>query len=125
MKGIGTEELQNMFSLAAANRELAEIIVKASGEAALQGAERARFYTFTNNLVRVYENAFLQSRAGVMDPAHWEGMTRMMIDFTSMAAFHGYWKERKHWMSDDFQTYMDSEVVPIPPKAGVPLPGGY
>jgi len=60
-----------------------------------------------------------------MDPAHWEGMTRMMIDYTSMAAFHGFWEARKHWMSDDFQSYMDSEVVPVPPKTGVPLPGGY
>lgn len=120
-----TEELQDMFSLAASNRALAEIIVKASGQSEWQGVERARYHAFTNNLVRVYENAYLQSRAGVMDLAHWEGMTRMMIDYTSMPAFQGFWEVRKHWMSDDFQEYMDSAVVPTPPKPGVPLPGGY
>jgi len=120
-----TEELQGMFSLAASNRELTEIIVKAAEESELHGAERARYYMFTNNLVRVYENAFLQSRAGVVDPAHWQGMTRMMIDYTSMAAFPEFWQDRKHWMSNEFQEYMDKEVVPVPPKAGVPVPGGY
>ncbi len=69
--GSVTEELQEMFALLASNQELAEIFVTASQESSLQGAERVRFNTFTHNLVRVYENAFLQWRAGVIDPAHW------------------------------------------------------
>jgi len=120
-----TEQLQDMFSLTASSQELAEILVKASGDSALQGAERVRYYTFTSNLVRVYENAFLQLRAGVIDHAHWEGMTRMMIDFTSAGGFQEYWRDRKHWVSDDFQEYMESEVVSAPPKTEVPLPGAY
>jgi len=123
--GSVTEELQENFSLLASNQELAEIFVTAAQESTLQGAERVRFNTFTHNFVRVYENAFLQWRAGVIDPAHWEGMARMMIDFTSMAAFQTYWQERKHWVSDDFREYMESEVVSAPPKTGVSLPGDY
>jgi len=120
-----TEELQETFSLMASDQGLAEIVVKASGESTLQGAERTRYYTLTSNLVRVYENAFLQSRAGVMEQAHWEGFTRLMIDYTSMAAFQQYWQDRKHWVSEDFQEYMETEVVSAPPKAGVTVPGGY
>jgi len=120
-----TEELQEMFSLLASNQELSEIFVTAARESTLQGAERVRFNTFIHNLVRVYENAFLQWRAGVIDPAHWEGMARMMIDVTSMAAFQTYWLDRKHWLSHDFQEYMESEVVSAPPKTGVPVPGAY
>ena len=120
-----TEELQETFSLLATNQELAEILVKASGESALHGAEAVRYYTLTSNLVRVYENAFLQSRAGAMEQAQWEGLTRLMIDYTSMAAFQQYWQDRKHWVSEDFQEYMESEVVSAPLKAGVNVPGGY
>ncbi len=120
-----TEELQDSFSLLASNQELADIFVTASGELALQGAERVRYYTLTSNLVRVYENAFLQSRAGAMEQAHWEGLTRLMIDYTSMAAFQQYWQDRKHWVSDDFQEYMESEVVSAPPETGVNVPGAY
>ncbi len=123
--GSVTEELQESFSLLASNQELAEIFVTAARETTLQGAERVRFNTFTHNFVRVYENAFLQWRAGVIDPAHWEGMTRMMIDFTSMAAFQTYWQDRKHWVSNKFQEYMDTKVISAPRKTGVSLPGDY
>ncbi len=123
--GSVTEELQEMFALLASNQELAEIFVTASQESSLQGAERVRFNTFTHNLVRVYENAFLQWRAGVIDPAHWEGMTRMMIDVTSMAAFQTYWLDRKHWVSEGFQKYMETNVISAPRKTGVSLPGDY
>jgi len=67
----------------------------------------------------------MQMRADVIDEAHWEGMTHMMIDYTSMAAFQEYWLDRKHWASDDFQEYMDTEVVSVPPKIGVNVPGAY
>ncbi len=120
-----TEELQTMFSLIASNQELAEIFVTASGESELEGAERARFYRFTHNIVRVFENAFLQSRSGVIDQAHWEGTTRMMIDYTSSAGFQGYWLDRKHWVSDEFREFMEAEVISAPPKTGVKLPGAY
>ena len=118
-----TEELQEMFSLLASSEKLSEIFVTAAGGSPIQGVERTRYNTFMSNLVRVYENAFLQWRAGVIDPAHWEGMTRMMIDVTSMAGFDQYWQDRKHWVSDDFQEYMESAVVSAPPKTGVRLPG--
>ncbi len=120
-----TEELQGMFSLTASNQELAEMLVKAAGGSELQGAERVRYYSFTHNLVRVYENAFLQLRSDVIDQAHWAGMTRMMIDYTSMASFQSYWLDRKHWVSDEFQEHMDNNVISVSPKTGVAVPGAY
>ncbi len=119
-----TQELQDMFSLLASSQDLAEVFVTASGHSALEGATRVRYYSFTSNLVRVYENAFLQSRAKVIEEAHWGGMTRMMIDYTSMGAFEQYWLDRKHWVSDEFQQYMEADIVSASPKTGVSLPGG-
>jgi len=120
-----TEELQGMFSLTASNQELAEMLVKAAGGSELQGAERMRYYSFTHNLVRVYENAFLQLQSDVIDQARWAGMTRMMIDYTSMAGFQSYWLDRKHWVSDEFQEHMDNNVISVSPKTGVAVPGAY
>ncbi len=120
-----TEELQNMFALLASNQDLTEVFVRASRDSELRGPERGRYSAFTSNLIRVYENAFLQRRAGVIDQAHWVGMTRMMIDYTSMAAFQQYWLDRKHWVSDDFQDYMEADVIPASPKTGVTLPGEF
>ena len=120
-----TEELQDMFALVASNQELAEILVKAAGGSELQGAQRVRYYTYTHNFLRVYENAFLQFQSGVFDQAHWDGMTRMMIDYTSAAGFPTYWLNRKHWVSDGFQEHMDTNVISVLPKSGVALPGDY
>lgn len=120
-----TEELQDMFSLLASDQELAEIFAKAGRDSELSGANRVRYYTFNSNLLRVYENAFLQKQQNVIDEAHWSGMTRMMIDYTKMAAFPEYWQDRKHWLSESFQRYMESEIIPASQKPGINIPGNY
>ena len=61
----------------------------------------------------------------MIDDAHWGGMTRMMIDVTEMASFQTYWNDRKHWLSEGFQEFMDSEIIPVSPKDGVNIPGNY
>lgn len=120
-----TEELQNMFSLLASDQSLADIFVEAGKSGELSAASRVRYYTFNSNLLRVYENAFLQRQENVIDNAHWTGMTRMMIDYSKMPAFSSYWKDRKHWLSDEFQLHMESEIIPVGQEPGVSLPGSY
>ncbi|MEX2240168.1 MAG: hypothetical protein WD775_05685 [Burkholderiales bacterium] len=118
-----TAELQGMFSLLASDQGLAEILVEAGHKTELKGSTRIRYWTFTSNLLRIYENAYLLKRENSISEAHWSGMTRLMIDYKSMAAFSGYWEDRKHWLSDEFRGYMDAEIIPAPPKPGVTVPG--
>ena len=120
-----TGELQEMFGLLASNQELAKIVNEAGRNAELSGASRVSYYGFTHNLIRVYENAYLQKRGNAVSEAHWMGMTRMMIDYTAMPAFAAYWADRKHWVSDEFQAYMDAEIIPIPAMVGINVPGNY
>jgi hypothetical protein len=120
-----TEELQQMFGLMASDRGLSEIFVKAGQNTELMGADRVRFYTLVSNLVRVYENAFLQNRQNVIDKAHWDGMTRMMIDISAMPAFSLFWADRMHWFSEEFQQHMNVEIIPTPAKPGINIPGNY
>jgi hypothetical protein len=95
-----------MFGLLASHPELAKIMNEAGGNGELSGTSRVSYYGFTHNLIRVYENAYLQNRGNAVSEAHWMGMTRMMIDYTAMPAFTAYWADRKHWVSDEFQAYM-------------------
>lgn len=118
-----TGELQHLYSLMASDQGLSEVIIQAAQKPHLSGATRLRFTTFASNAMRVYENAFLLKHDDSISKAHWEGITRMMIDFTSWPAFSEYWQDRKHWLSDDFQAYMDAEIIPTPPKVGVTNPG--
>jgi len=119
-----TAELQGMFSLLATDQGLAEILVEAGHHTELKGANRVRYWTFTSNLLRIYENAYLLKREHSISEAQWSGITRMMTDYKSMAAFPGYWADRKHWLSDEFCEYMDAEVLSSPPRPGVTVPGG-
>jgi hypothetical protein len=118
-----TGELQDMFSLVASNEGLAQVMTEAARKPHLQVPTRVRYTTYTSNLLRVHENAYLLRHENSISQAHWNGITRMMIDYTSMAAFPEYWNDRKHWFSDDFQSYMDAEIVPTPPKPGIRIPG--
>jgi hypothetical protein len=120
-----TEELQNMFNLIASDKSLSEVFMEGAQNEELGGINRLRFYTFMRNLVRVYENAYLQNREQAVAPNHWDGLTRMMIDVTAMPAFPIYWEDRKHWFSDDFRLHMDTEIVPTPIRDGVNMPGHY
>ncbi len=118
-----TAELQGMFSLLASDQGLAEILVEAGHQAHLTGPTRVRYWTFTSNLLRMYENAYLLKGENSISEAHWSGLTRLMIDYKSMAAFPTYWEDRKHWLSETFRAYMDAEIIPAPPKPGVTIPG--
>jgi hypothetical protein len=120
-----TEELQAMFSLLASDKGLTDIINEAGQGTELTSEGRVRYYTFTSNLLRIYENAYLQKIEGTIHEAHWTGITRMMIDYTKMASFPMYWGDRKHWLSDEFGDYMEAEIIPVSPREGVSIPGDY
>ena len=53
------------------------------------------------------------------------GLTRMMIDYTDMPAFAGYWIDRRHWGSAEFAEYMESEIISTSAKLNVSVPGAY
>jgi hypothetical protein len=118
-----TGDLRSMFSLLASDQGLAEVLVEAGHKAQLVGPTRVRYFTFTSNLLRIYENAYLLKRENSISEAHWSGMTQLVIDYKSMAAFPGYWEDRKHWLSAEFRAYMDTEILPTPPRQGVTIPG--
>lgn len=120
-----TEELQNMFNLLASDHSLAEVYVEAEKSSELSDANRVRYYAFTNNLLRIYENAFLQRQANVINDAHWTGMSSLMIDYSKMAAFSSFWNNRKHWLSDEFQNHMESEIIPAVQKSSAAVLGNH
>ena len=121
-----TEEFRGMFALVAEQSELAEIIQKAAHDAAsITGADKVRFWSYTSNFTRAIENAYIQSTQDALDPRHWAGMKRMLIDTVHLPGYQEYWPNRKHWYSEDFQHFMDEEILQSDAKAGVPLPGEY
>jgi len=121
-----TEEFRSMFELIAGHDELAEIVTKAvSDDASMSGAEKTRYWAYTSNFIRAFENAYIQWTHGALDPRQWGGMKRMVTDYGHIPGFQEYWLNRKHWYSDDFQYFMDTEILPSDAKDGVPLPAQF
>ena len=111
-----TEELQSIFSLLAADESLSRVFAEAASSSDLEGETRVRYYAFINNMMRIHENAYLQRQEGAIPEAHWEGLTRLMIDVTDMPAFASYWEDRRHWSSDEFSAYVDAEILSVPAR---------
>lgn len=121
-----SEEFRGMFALIAEHGELAELVQKAATDAtSIVGADKARYYGKNSNFIHAMENAYFQSAEGALDPRHWAGMHRMLIDYTQVAGFIEYWANRKHWFSDDFQQFMDADILQSKTNRNVPVPGQF
>ena len=117
-----SKELQGMFSLLASNEGLSAVFLKAATQPELEGLTRLRYYTFCGNVMRIFDNAYLQYREKNLPQAEWSSLRQMLVDYKQMPAFSSYWKDRKHWSSDDFRRYMDEQILPA---AGTVVPGQY
>ena len=89
------------------------------------GGGRLMHELIRDTFMRAFENAYIQSTQSAMDPRHWAGMKRMVSDYTQVPGFREYWPNRKHWYSEDFQDFMDTEILQSGAGADVPLPGNY
>ena len=121
-----SEEFRSMFALIAEHKELAELVHKAAHDAAsISGAEKVQYYGLNSNFMRALENAYIQWTENALDHRHWTGMKRMLIDYTRLTGFREFWPNRKHWFSDEFQQFMETEILQSDKRPEVPLPGDY
>lgn len=121
-----TEEFRSMFALMAENKELAELVHRAASDpACISGADKVRYYGLNGNFLRALENAYIQWSEGALDLRHWAGMKRMLTDYGKLPGFREFWPHRKHWFSEDFQQFMEAEILIAGDSSSVPLPGDY
>jgi hypothetical protein len=108
----------------AENGDLAEIIFEGFKDPqSLSGAKRVRFYTALHNLFLGYENLYHQKADGALASKHWSGMAQHMIDAMTVPGMLSWWEDRKQWFTDDFQNFIDNEVIPAPAHPGYKLMG--
>lgn len=121
-----SEEYRDIFAIISQNEGLADLIHRAAlDHESISGADKARYYALNSNFVRAVENAFVQWNENALDHRHWSGMKRMLSDYTRLPAFQEYWANRKHWFSDEFQAFMDDEILATHEQSTAPLPGRY
>ena len=53
-----------------------------------------------------------------MDDRFWQSYKHLMIDLVNQPGTKAHWQARKHWMTDDFQYFVDDEILDAPTTPG-------
>lgn len=91
----------------ARDAELTRIWIEAlrqSGE--LSEVDRARFRLLLLMAVRRWENAFYQSRAGMLEEPQWEGIARDIRSIVLQPGFRSWWSGAPDVVSSDFSDFL-------------------
>ena len=80
-----------------------------SGTVELSESDDRRFALLLISLARRWENAFHQSRAGVLESASWSGMLAGLTFVFSAPGAQAWWKARQGLFSAEFVAFAEGE----------------
>jgi hypothetical protein len=77
----------------------------------LTKSEKAQFAGIMHHTMRVYEQAYLSFRAGILETQIWLGMETAVLEVISSPGAQEWWSLRKHWYSEAFRSLIDNSNV--------------
>jgi hypothetical protein len=104
------ESLRGISQLVMENPLLADILGRGPG-AELTGSERVFVVAFMSYAERMWEGLYEQYRLGLVDPETWEAHRRQARAVQLEPLNQAVWKLRKHWYSDRYQKFRDTDDV--------------
>ena len=100
-------------------RILCETVVKGLKDpASLNAIETATFYSMFNSTWWGLQNMSCQMREGTLDDRFWHSYKCLMIDLVNQPGVKAHWQARKHWMMEEFQYFVDDEILDAPTTPG-------
>jgi hypothetical protein len=81
-----------------------------SGTVDLSETDRRRFNLLLISLLRRWENAFHQNRAGLLESASWSGMREGLTFVFSSPGAQTWWKQARNLFSADFVAFAEHAV---------------
>jgi hypothetical protein len=104
---VGWREVSAAFT----NGELAEIWVRANkGPDGLTEVELLQLVASLHGPTRLFEEAYDQFRKRRLESHLWAAVNRQFSALFSAPAYQEYWKLRKDYCHEDFQTYVDEMI---------------
>ena len=100
------------FAIAVAQHaDLASIYYRGlQGFTGLSAEEQVRFFMVATLVFNYWNEVYEQSGKGVIPPATWDRVQRMMRDFMRYPGIQQYWGYRRHWFSDEVQVLIDGLI---------------
>ena len=100
------------FAIAVAeNADLASVYYRGlQGFTGLSAEEQVRFFMIATLVFSYWNEVYDQSRQGVLPPATWDRVQKMMRDFVRYPGIQQYWEYRRHWFSEDVQNIVNGLI---------------
>ena len=100
------------FAIAVAqNADLASVYYRGlQGFTGLSAEEQVRFFMVATLVFNYWNEVYDQSRQGVVPPATWERIQKVMRDFVRYPGIQQYWEYRRHWFSEDVQVIINGMI---------------
>jgi len=105
------EMAESMYSPVIADADLADLILRGLRDpATLSEVETARFTAFWQNAFFTFQNWFYQRQVGVLDEGIWWGWSKVLTDIYQTPGIRNFWKLRRHYFSNDFRAYLETDL---------------
>lgn len=77
----------------------------------LDAIRKLRFSAYFSRFTRNCEGMFVYYRDGALEKALWDEVERTIGDYFAYPGVREWWATRKHWLTDDFRTVVESIIA--------------
>ena len=106
------------------NDNLAAVVWNGVQDAkALTGVDRWRLSMALTGFFYFWNNAYYQWTIGVYESKAWSAQAKFMTNLLSLPGARAVWDERKRMLPEDFQMYVETEILTQSPDPDYKLPG--
>ena len=106
------------------NENLAAVVWNGVQDAqALIGVDRWRLSMALTGFFYFWNNAYYQWTIGVYESKAWYAQAKFMTNLLSLPGARAVWDERKLMLPEDFQMYVETEILTKSPDPDFKIPG--
>src|SRR6267143_179160 len=79
--------------------------------AGLDPVSKLRFSAFFNRFLNHFEAMYFAHRDGILTASSWDKIDRTMSDLIAYRGVQQWWKERRHWHTEEFGRVVDAIIA--------------
>jgi hypothetical protein len=77
----------------------------------LDAVSKLRFSAFQNRFFKNFEGMYFSRLDGILNAASWGEIERTMADLIAYRGIQQWWKERRHWHTEEFGRVVDAIIA--------------
>ncbi len=113
------EMIEALYRPAIENADVADILIRGMRDpTTLSEVETARFFLYWMHSIFGLQNWFYQWREGALDEGIWSSYSQVLTDLYQTPGIRDFWEQRRHYFSDDFRVYLETDLFIRPPSPG-------